>query len=559
MKNENKTKKQLISELSELRKRNAELKTYETDRKQMKKILRATNKLFEIAFKHKKVIPLLKEFVAEIQSFTKCTAVGIRMLDEEGKIPYEAYEGFSKRFYESESPLSIKSDQCMCINVIREEIDPKLSFYTKSGSFYVNGTTRFLATISKEERGQIRNVCNEFGYESVALIPIRVGRRILGLLHVADRRENMVPLKKAELLEGMMMQLGTAIERVRAEETLRENREMFKEFANLLPQIVFETNERGDFIFVNRYAFEASDYGYTEEDFWNVLQLLAPQDRDRAAKNIQRRLSGEELDPTEYTAIRKDGGTFPILLYANPVFRGNKATGLRGIVIDITERKKAEEKIEQSLREKEMLLDEIHHRVKNNLQIISALIDMTSMRTQNKEMVDLCRGLRAKVDSMGLIHSQLHQTRQFDKLEVESCIHELVEYLSQVYAAEKRFITPIIDSSKVKISLSQAIPCALVLNEVISNAFKHAFKGRKKGTIGISIKKSASDTVFIRVKDNGIGIPEEIDINKVESLGLKLVRNLVQDQLKGKIQVKRNEGTEIIIKFKILNEERKNA
>jgi signal transduction histidine kinase len=166
---------------------------------------------------------LLEEIVAELKELTGCAAVGIRILDEKGNIPYKAYEGFSQRFYESESPLSIGSDQCVCINVIKGTADPKLRFYTPGGSFYINGTTRFLATVTQEEKGTTHNVCNQFGYESVALIPLRCEGRILGLIHLADTQENKVPLGLVEILEGTAMQLCQAIQRVRAEEALRKS------------------------------------------------------------------------------------------------------------------------------------------------------------------------------------------------------------------------------------------------------------------------------------------------------------------------------------------------
>ena len=200
------------------------LGTYEdiTEQVRAEEVQRISHSFLVIANRHMEMSPLLKEFVVEVQNFTRCAAVGLRMLDEEGNIPYEAYAGFSRTFYESESPLSIKSDQCMCINVIKGVTETKHSFYTEGGSFYMNGTTRFLATVSEEEKGRTRNVCNQVGYESVALVPIRVENHILGLIHVADPRENMCPLEVVEVLEGAAMQLGTATYRVRAEEALRK-------------------------------------------------------------------------------------------------------------------------------------------------------------------------------------------------------------------------------------------------------------------------------------------------------------------------------------------------
>ena len=146
----------------------------------------------------------------------------IRLLDKEGNIPYGVFRGFSQEFYESESPLSIKSDQCICIYVIKGEINPDLPFFTKYGSFYINGTSRFVASMSEEEKGRIRNTCNRMGYESVALIPIRVEERIIGLIHLADKHEQKIFREMVEILENIAMQLGTALLRIWAEDELKQ-------------------------------------------------------------------------------------------------------------------------------------------------------------------------------------------------------------------------------------------------------------------------------------------------------------------------------------------------
>jgi len=229
---------------AELKNINEQLQREITERKRAENILQVSHHFLEIAYRHREMTPLLKEFVAEVQNLTGCAAAAIRILEEEGKIPYQAYEGFSQRFLESESALSIKSDKCWCINVIKGTGDPKFPFYTNGGSFYKNGTTRLLATIPEEEREQTRNACNECGYESVALVPIRFGDHILGLIHAADHRENMIPLDIVEMLEGTAKQLGTAIQKVRAEEELRISREQLRNLSTHLQSVREEERTR---------------------------------------------------------------------------------------------------------------------------------------------------------------------------------------------------------------------------------------------------------------------------------------------------------------------------
>ncbi len=229
----------------------------EAESAQAEEASRISHRFLEIVHNHTEMQPLLEEYVSEIKSITGCEAVGIRVLDDEGGIPYQAYEGFSRKFFELENPLSIVSDHCMCINVITGAVDPKLPFYSEGGSFFMNATTRFLATVSEEEKGTTRNECNREGYESVALVPFRMENRTLGLIHVADHRENMVPLRMVEILEKAAMQLGTTIQRVRADGAVRKSERRYRSlFENMLEgyaycRMIFDGESPRDFLYLD--------------------------------------------------------------------------------------------------------------------------------------------------------------------------------------------------------------------------------------------------------------------------------------------------------------------
>ncbi|MEE8399591.1 MAG: LuxR C-terminal-related transcriptional regulator [Desulfobacterales bacterium] len=206
------------------------------EHKRAEEILKTSNRMLMAARQHD-IAPLLTDLVAELKHFTGCAAVGIRLLDDDGNIPYQAYDGFSRDFYESESPLSIRSDNCMCINVIKGEFDAKLPFYTEGGSFYMNGTTNFLTTVSQEDKGETRNMCNRVGYESVALMPIRQNGKVLGLFHVADPREKMVPLSMVMALEGFGEQLGSVLIRIRSQAALKDREQDLISSAKRLEEV----------------------------------------------------------------------------------------------------------------------------------------------------------------------------------------------------------------------------------------------------------------------------------------------------------------------------------
>jgi len=317
-----------------------------TERKKAKEMLWITHRFLVIANRHAKMNSLIKEFVTELKSFTGCAAVGIRILDEEGNIPYQAYDGFSQEFYESESPLSINSTNCMCINVIKGMTNPNLSFYTQGGSFYINGTTRFLTTVSEEAKGQTRNVCNQFGYESVALVPIRVEGRILGLIHVADPRENIVSMEILEMLEAIAMQLGTAIQRVWAEEKIQEQNRFLRNIIEALSYPFYVIN-------ANDYIIEMSNSASGLDDVSKRLTCYEViHRRTKPCKALEDLCPVEEVKKTkkpvvvEHAHYDKKGNLRYFEIHGYPIFDNkNNVVQMIEYFFDITERKMSEEKI----------------------------------------------------------------------------------------------------------------------------------------------------------------------------------------------------------------------
>ena len=218
---------------------------------------------------------------------------------------------------------------------------------------------------------------------------------------------------------------------------------------------------------------------------------------------------------------------------------------------EVDERLKAEKRIQDSLDEKVLLLGEIHHRVKNNLQVISSLMDLTRRRTLNEEAKMVLADARSKIYAMSLVHSQLYRSESFTRIDMAAHVRRLLGSMGQVYTNSYRRIRPRIEVSKIYLSVTQAIPCALVLNELLSNVYKHAYPEDASGECLIYMAETEEKRVHFRVKDNGVGIPEDLDIEGTETLGLKLIRNLVRKQLKGEVRFKRDNGTDIRAEFPI--------
>ncbi|MFA6332021.1 MAG: PAS domain S-box protein [Methanoregula sp.] len=234
--------------------------------------------------------------------------------------------------------------------------------------------------------------------------------------------------------------------------------------------------------------------------------------------------------------------------YSKPQVIGDSVVGRVWSYRDITDRKHAEEKLIASVQEKEVLLREIHHRVKNNLQLISGLLDMTRMNSQDESTNSILTDMMLKIQTMAQIHTRLYESKMFGKISLSAQIEDQIRGLSSIYSTTGHEITCEIDSKEIFLPVDQAIPCALVVNEILSNAYKHAFKGRRKGSILISPLQE-NDRITITVKDNGIGLPDQFDISHANGLGLQLVKTLVQHQLKGSLTFTCTKGTEVRIEF----------
>ncbi|MDD1764009.1 MAG: PAS domain S-box protein [Methanobacteriaceae archaeon] len=215
---------------------------------------------------------------------------------------------------------------------------------------------------------------------------------------------------------------------------------------------------------------------------------------------------------------------------------------------DITQEVEYKEKIENSLKEKEILLKEIHHRVKNNLQIISSLISLQSNRIDDEETLHLFRKTKNRIQSMALVHEKLYQSGDFTRINLAEYIQDLVLNILGSYQSSER-ITLEMDCEPVWININTAIPCALIINELVTNSIKHAFPHDKTGKIIIKLHQR-DDQIIITCTDTGVGLPDDINLLQTSTLGLKLVRALTQ-QLKGKIKILSTPGTsfEIYINF----------
>ena len=215
---------------------------------------------------------------------------------------------------------------------------------------------------------------------------------------------------------------------------------------------------------------------------------------------------------------------------------------------NITDQVKTEEKIKASLKEKQVLLDEVNHRVKNNMQVISSLLKLQSNNIKDNQIKDVLKESQSRVYGMSAVHETLHGSENLSEIDLRVYLSKITSSIFQTYSISPDKVTLNTDIQNVPISINQASPLGLICNELISNSLKYAFPDDRKGEITVSMKKQ-DDELELIVEDDGVGIPDDFDLKNASTLGLKLVRTLVENQLDGSIDMENKDGTKFIIKF----------
>jgi two-component sensor histidine kinase len=223
---------------------------------------------------------------------------------------------------------------------------------------------------------------------------------------------------------------------------------------------------------------------------------------------------------------------------------------------DITERRLYEERIHTSLKEKEVLLKEIHHRVKNNLQVISSLLYLQGSQIRDYQTAQVFKDSQSRVKAMALVHERLYRSSDLARIDFAGYVQDVTHHLLRSYESSQRNIRLKIEVDPVSLNIDTAIPCALIVNELVSNSLKYAFPNALDGEIRIRLTQRDDENLNLVISDNGIGFPHDFSMERTDSLGLQLVHNLTS-QLNGTVRCRNNDGAEIDIRFKpVVNESR---
>ena len=332
------------------------------------------------------------------------------------------------------------------------------------------------------------------------------------------------------------------------EEALKASEERYRAVTETVFAGIVIVDQQNRLIYVNTSFADMVDYTKDELLGMDLFELTDRTDFE-AYLNIQ---AAEVEDQPNYESIayRKDGSVLNVLVAsADLPSKDRLFAGTLYAFIDITDRIEAEERIRTSLEEKEVLLKEVHHRVKNNLQVVSSLLYLQSEKLSDNYGRSMLRESQNRVKSMALVHERLYQSEDLARINFADYIRNLGAHLFHSYGLDPGKVSMNLDIEEIYLSIEIAIPCGLIINELVSNALKHAFPMERAGEITIHFSKDREMTYTLIISDNGIGLPDDIELASTESMGLHLVNTLTR-QLDATLTVERTDGTLYEIQFK---------
>lgn len=337
----------------------------------------------------------------------------------------------------------------------------------------------------------------------------------------------------------------------------KEQLKIFSLFERMLSEIYIFNEDDLKLVFANAEALRNLSLSSAELKNLAFPALLSETDEKSLRRKIKLLSAGKEDKVVLFDNIkREDNSSYPVEMHIQLIDQGQQWEELPAfssrvclaVVLDLTERKRTEHRLLTSLKEKETLLKEIHHRVKNNLQIISSLLNLQKNTDLDSQAINVINECITRVRAMSILHEKLYRSKDFGGIDIVSYIKELGEYLIKTYSSINMNIDLSIIGDSNQVNMDTGISLGLILNELISNSIKHAFRGRKEGIITIEFHNVDGDQYCLKVRDDGRGFPDDFDIEKVQSLGMLLVNSLVH-QLRGDLIIHNNHGAEFEILF----------
>lgn len=391
------------------------------------------------------------------------------------------------------------------------------------------------------------------GLRSAFAVALCLGSDILGVMEFFNRERRPPDDELLQMVATLGSQLGQFLERKHAEEALREGEERLR--------IALQAGQMGTWewdITTGQVTWSETleaIHGIAPGTFPGTYEAycsdIHPEDRDRVTDTIAKTLAEGSDHWITYRIVLPDDRVRWVEgrghLFVDDDEMG-RPVRMSGVCMDITDRKHAEDQLKASLREKEVLLREVHHRVKNNLQVISSLLSLQAGFIEDPKGQAMFADCRYRIHSMALIHQSLYQSESMAQIDFGAYLHALARDLFRAYAIDGERIRLAASVDNIPLTIDTAVPCALLAHELVSNCLKHAFPHGQAGHIWVMFRRQPDGKLQLQVRDNGVGLPDAVTPDTVESFGLQLV-DILREQLRATLELQRRPGTTVTITF----------
>ena len=400
--------------------------------------------------------------------------------------------------------------------------------------------------------------------KSLLCLPLQHQGQLEGILYLENNLSiGAFTADRVELLNTLLVQAVISLENARlyrsltdeiserkeVEATLRQSEIRYRALFEKSNDAVFISDLAGRILAANQLAVDMLGYSHAEMIGMPIINIIGSTEQSASYDRFAQILQGEIMPIYERHFRKKNGDTFPVEINVALVHDNEgQPLHIQSIIRDITERKQNEAQILASLNEKEVMLKEIHHRVKNNLQVISSLLDLQAGYVAEEEVQNMFQDSRSRVRSMALVHEQLYQADDLARIDFADYVERLTSFLFRSFGRQAGFVDLRLEVVSVLLTVETAVPLGLIINELVSNAYKHAFVDGRSGQINIALQKMEDNQICLSVQDNGIGFPADIDFRRSPSLGLTIIMTLI-NQLGGQITLDRSQGTRFEISF----------
>lgn len=401
-------------------------------------------------------------------------------------------------------------------------------------------------------------------YASALVVPLKMDEDVIGVIQVLSYKENAYNENDLRILESLAGSITAATlnaslyqraqteiaERINKENEISEIRENLEEAQRIAHIGSWMYNTEDNRIYNSGEIYRILGIVHDSDSFTfdEAMDHVHPDDRERTRERLLTAIVDKSHYVNEDRIVRPNGEVRYVKIVGEPILdhRGN-IKGVQGTLQDITDIKLINDELLRSLGEKELMLKEIHHRVKNNLQVVSSLLRLQSETITDATAIGYLKMSEQRVRSMALIHQQLYRTKDLTKIDFRQYLEELCNYLFFAYDVKRADIGLNLHVDEIYFAIDTALPCGLIVNELVTNSLKHAFRNTKKGEITVSLSKRDNIKNLLMIKDDGSGAAA-LDFENSTTLGMELVKTLTE-QLEGTIEVNTKNGTEISITF----------